>query len=148
MARYKLIIEYDGSELVGWQRQPNGDSVQAALERAIERFSGETVTVWGAGRTDAGVHALGQVAHIDLARPFRLDEIRNAINFHIDPAPVAVLSVEPVADSFDARRPARSRHYLYRILNRRAPPILDRRRVWHVRQRLDAAAMAEAAKNL
>ncbi len=146
MSRYKLTVEYDGTPFVGWQRQENGPSVQAALEAAIEAFCGETVRVQGAGRTDAGVHAIGQVAHLDLARerdPFRISE---ALNHHLKPAPVAVLAVETVADDFDARRSATARHYEYRILNRRAPPAIERDRVWHVTAPLDADAMHEAAR--
>ncbi|HWK44839.1 MAG TPA: tRNA pseudouridine(38-40) synthase TruA [Stellaceae bacterium] len=148
MPRYKLTIEYDGSGLVGWQRQPNGDSVQAFIEEAIPRFAGEAPRIWCAGRTDAGVHATGQVAHVDLVRAFPPHEVRNAINYHIRPAPIAVLSAEIVPDDFDARRSATGRRYLYRILNRRAPPALERGRIWHVGQILDAAAMAEAARRL
>jgi tRNA pseudouridine38-40 synthase len=145
MPRYKLTLEYDGSGLVGWQRQANGLSVQEVLETAIERFSGSRVTVHGAGRTDAGVHALGQAAHLDLPREAAPDVIRNALNHHVKPAAVAVLAVECVADGFDARRSATGRVYRYRILNRRAPPVLERGRVWHVGPPLDAEAMQEAA---
>ena len=148
MHRYKLTLEYDGTGLVGWQRQKNGVSVQGLLETAVERFCGSFVTVHGAGRTDAGVHALGQVAHIDLAAARAPETIRNAINHHLKPAAIAVLAVEPVADHFDARRSARSRVYRYRILNRRAPAALERGRVWHVGAPLDTAAMHEAAQLL
>ena len=132
MPRYKLTIEYDGGPFVGWQRQENGRSVQQAIEEAIAAFSGETVVVKGAGRTDAGVHALGQVAHIDLARDWPTDTVRDAINAHLRPEPVAILAAERVADDFDARFSAVKRHYLYRITDRRAPPALDRGRVWWV----------------
>ncbi len=148
MPRYKLTIEYDGGPFVGWQRQANGPSVQQAIEAAILAFSGETVVVKGAGRTDTGVHALGQVAHIDLARERTVDTVRDAINAHLRPAPVAILSAEAVEDDFDARFSAVKRHYLYRILDRRPPPVLDRGRVWHVPARLDAGAMHEAAQAL
>lgn len=148
MPRYRLILEYDGSALVGWQRQRNGLSVQEVLETAVERFCGETVTVHGAGRTDAGVHALGQAAHLDLPRAADPDIIRNALNFHVKPHAVAVLEAAPVGERFDARRSALGRHYRYRILNRRAPAVLDRGRVWHVGTPLDAAAMHEAAQLL
>ena len=148
MPRYKLTIEYDGGPFVGWQRQANGRSVQQALEEAILAFSGETVVVKGAGRTDTGVHALGQVAHIDLTGDWTPDTVRDAINAHLRPAPVAVLGAEAVSDGFDARFSAVKRHYLYRILDRRPPPVLDRRRVWHVRARLDAQAMHAAAQAL
>jgi tRNA pseudouridine38-40 synthase len=148
MPRYKLTVEYDGTGLVGWQRQAAGSSVQQILERAVERFCGEAVRVHGAGRTDAGVHALAQVAHLDLPRDASPDTIRGALNQHVRPAAISVLAVERVADTFDARRSARGRVYLYRILNRRPPPTLERGRVWHVGPRLDAAAMAHAARHL
>ncbi len=148
MPRYKLTIEYDGGGLVGWQRQANGLSVQEVLERAVERFCGEAVTVHGSGRTDAGVHALAQTAHLDLPREASPEVIRNALNHHVKPAAVAVLAVERVAESFDARRSARGRVYLYRILNRRPPPTLERGRVWHVGRRLDADTMQAAAQLL
>ena len=148
MPRYKLTIEYGGTGLVGWQRQANGLSVQEALETAFERFCGERVTVFGAGRTDAGVHALAQVAHIDLAREADSDVIRSAINHHLRPHAISVLDAAPAPPGFDARLSARSRRYLYRILNRRAPPALERGRVWHVAPPLDAVAMREGARHL
>jgi tRNA pseudouridine38-40 synthase len=148
MPRYKLTLEYDGSALVGWQRQKNGLSVQEVLETAVTRFCGESVVVHGAGRTDAGVHAMGQVAHVDLARDWAPLEMVGALNFHVRPAAVAILDVERVAASFDARRSARSRGYLYRIVNRRAPLAIERGRAWHVGPELDAAAMHEAAQAL
>jgi len=145
MPRFRLTIEYDGTGFVGWQRQANGLSIQESIEAAILAFCGETVTVRGAGRTDAGVHALGQVAHIDLARDWRADTVRDALNAMLRPAPISIVAAEPVGPAFDARFSARARHYLYRVVDRRAPPALDRDRVWHVRRPLDAAAMAEAA---
>ncbi len=148
MPRYKLTIEYDGTGLVGWQRQKSGLSVQAILEDAVERFCGEAVTVYGAGRTDAGVHALAQVAHLDLSRPADPEEIRGALNHHVKPHAVSVLAVEPAPDGFHARISARGRHYRYRILNRRPPPALERNRVWHVGVRLDVEAMREGARHL
>jgi tRNA pseudouridine38-40 synthase len=146
--RYKLTIEYDGTGLVGWQRQPNGLSVQAALETAVESFCGEKMTVHGAGRTDAGVHALAQAAHIDLAREHATDTIRSALNHFLRPAAISVLAVAAVAPDFDARRSATGRIYRYRILNRRPPPMLDRMRVWHVAPLLDLAAMQVGARHL
>jgi tRNA pseudouridine38-40 synthase len=146
--RYKLTIEYDGTGLVGWQRQPNGLSVQAALEDATEKFCSEKAKVHGAGRTDAGVHALAQVAHVDLARQHPLDTIRSALNHHLRPTPISVLAVEEAALEFDARRSAIGRVYRYRILNRRPPPMLDRMRVWHVAPPLDLAAMQSGAAHL
>jgi len=146
--RYKLTIEYDGTGLVGWQRQTNGLSVQEIVETAVQRFSGEAVRVHGAGRTDAGVHALAQVAHFDLTRDADPEEICGAVNFHVRPHAVSVLAVELAPPSFNARISARSRHYQYRILNRRSPPALERNRVWHVRPPLDISAMQEGARHL
>ena len=148
MPRYKLTIEYDGSGLVGWQRQPIGVSVQAALEDAFAKFCGERATVHGAGRTDAGVHALAQCAHVDLTREHAPDTVRGALNYHLRPAAISVLLVEAVGDDFDARRSAVGRAYRYRILNRRPPPVLDRLRVWHVAPPLDLTAMQEGTRHL
>ena len=148
MPRYKLTIEYDGGRYVGWQRQENGRSVQQAIEEAVTAFSGEIVVVKGAGRTDSGVHALGQVAHIDLARDWAADKVRDALNAHLRQETVAIVSAEAVAADFDARFSAVKRHYLYRILERRSPPVLDRGRVWWVAQRLDHEAMHAAAQAL
>ncbi len=148
MTRWRLTVEYDGGPFVGWQRQENGPSVQAALEGAIEAFSGEQVTLFGAGRTDSGVHALGQVAHFDLTKATDADTVRDAINFHLKPNPIAVLETEAVSDDFHARFSATGRHYRYRILNRRAPATLAAGRVWHVIPPLDPKAMAEAARHL
>ena len=148
MPRYKLTIEYDGTGLVGWQRQANGLSVQEALESAFERFCGERLTVFGAGRTDAGVHALAQVAHVDLAREADPEVIRSAINHHLRPHAISVIEATPAPPGFDARLSARNRRYLYRILNRRAPPALQRGRVWHVAPPLNPAAMQEGARHL
>ncbi len=148
MTRYKLVIEYDGTGFVGWQRQTNGLSVQEALERAAHGFCGEAVTAFAAGRTDAGVHALGQVVHVDIARETDTDTVRDALNAHLRPAPVAVLSAEAVPDDFHARFSAIGRSYLYRIVNRRAPLALDRDRAWQVAIDLDADAMHDAAQVL
>jgi tRNA pseudouridine38-40 synthase len=146
--RYKLTIEYDGAGLVGWQRQPQGLSVQEALETAVANFCGERVTVFGAGRTDAGVHALGQVAHLDLAREVRPDVLRGALNHYLRHTTISVLTVETTPAGFDARLTAIERVYVYRILNRRAPAALERGRVWRVAPPLDAEAMCEAAQHL
>jgi tRNA pseudouridine38-40 synthase len=148
MPRYKLTIEYDGGPFCGWQYQDNVPTVQAALEAAVTALSGEQVRVSGAGRTDAGVHALAQVAHVDLARAFRVDQVRDALNAHLRPQPIAVLSAEIVPGDFDARFSAVKRHYVYRIANRRANLALDVGRVWRVPQPLDAGAMQEAAQVL
>jgi tRNA pseudouridine38-40 synthase len=146
--RYRLTIEYCGTGFVGWQRQPNGLSIQEALETAIEKFCGERTTVFGAGRTDAGVHAAGQVAHVDLPREMPADTIRGAVNYHLKPHAISVIEVAPVPEDFDARRWAIERRYLYRILNRRAPPALERGRVWPVPPPLDVAAMQAGAAHL
>lgn len=148
MPRYRLTIEYDGTPFVGWQSQASGEGVQDHLREAIFKASGETVSVRGAGRTDSGVHAAGQVAHFDLARtwdPFRLKE---ALNFHLKPAPIVILDARHARDDFDARFSATARHYLYRILSRRAPPALERNRVWWVPIELDADKMQQAAQVL
>lgn len=148
MPRYKLTIEYDGTPYVGWQIQDNGPTIQGALTDAIAAFAGERVIVYGAGRTDAGVHALGQVAHIDLAKNWDADNVRDAANFHLRPRPIAVLTAEQVADDFDARFSAIKRHYLYSIVNRRADLALDVNRAWRVPRPLDTAAMHAAAQRL
>lgn len=148
MPRYKLTIEYDGTPFVGWQRQTNGLAVQQVLEEAVFAMSGERVIVNSAGRTDAGVHALAQVAHVDLSREWRIDSVRAALNAHMRAHPVSVIACEAVGPDFDARFSATRRHYRYVILNRRAPPALERGRVWHVARRLDAAAMHDAAQLL
>jgi len=148
MPRYKVIVEYDGAPFAGWQYQENSPSVQRAIMRAIEAFSGETVMVQGAGRTDAGVHALGQVAHFDLASERDTDTVRDAINAHLRPLPVAILSAEKVPGDFDARRSAVRRHYLYRIANRRPDLAIERGRAWRLPRRLDAEAMHAAAQRL
>ncbi len=148
MPRYKLVIEYDGTPFTGWQHQQNGRSVQQAVEEAIQRFAGEAVRIQCAGRTDAGVHATHQVAHVDLARDWRTDTVRDATNAHLRPEPIAVVSADVVQESFNARMSAVKRHYIYRILNRRAPAALELNRVWAVPWRLDAALMHEAAQHL
>jgi tRNA pseudouridine38-40 synthase len=148
MPRWRLTIEYDGTGLCGWQRQANGPSVQQALETAVQKFCGERVTVFGAGRTDAGVHALGQVAHLDLGRETSGEVLRSALNHHLRPLAVSVLAAASVPANFDARLSALARVYRYRVLNRRAPPAVERGRVWHVAPPLDAAAMQTGAAHL
>jgi len=152
MTRWALLIEYDGSPFVGWQRQAVGLSVQDVLEAAARRLSGGApVASVTAGRTDAGVHAAGQVAHIDLpdgTRPLEPRSLRDALNFHMKPHPVVVLQAAAVAPDWSARFSADRRRYLYRILNRPARPALADKRVWHVKQALDAGAMQEAAQRL
>jgi tRNA pseudouridine38-40 synthase len=146
--RYKLLIEYDGTPFVGWQSQENGLSVQAVITAAFAAFAGESVRLQGAGRTDAGVHAMGQAAHVDLGKDWDTDTVRDAVNAHLRPHPVAVLAAERAPDAFDARFSARARQYLYRILNRRADLALDRERAWRVPRPLDASAMHAAAQRL
>lgn len=150
MPRYRLDIEYDGTAYAGWQRQDGPATVQGAIEQAIKGFSGEDVTLRGAGRTDAGVHATGQVGHVDLTKTWRDDTVRDAINAHLQMAgaAVAILAAYAVPDDFDARFSATGRQYLYRILNRRAPAALERNRVWVVQKKIDADAMHEAAQVL
>ena len=148
MPRYKLIIEYDGAPFSGWQIQDNGPSVQGALEDAVQAICGEQVRVHGAGRTDAGVHALGQVAHCDIAKHFVPGRFRDGLNAHLRPHPIGVLSAEVVDDSFEARFSAKRRHYLYRIANRRANLALDIGRAWRLPRPLDVEAMHAAAQRL
>ena len=148
MPRYKLIIEYDGTPFAGWQVQSEDPTVQGALREAISKFTGEWVTPRGAGRTDSGVHALGQVAHVDLTKDWAPGRVQDAINYHLRPAPCAVLSCALVSPDFDARFSAVARHYVYRILTRRAPPVLERDRVWWLTHDLDRDAMQAAARHL
>jgi tRNA pseudouridine38-40 synthase len=148
MPRYKLLIEYDGTPFAGWQIQANGASVQGALTAALEAFCGERAHVQGAGRTDAGVHALGQVAHVDLGKEADPEALRDALNAHLRPHPIAVLEAAVVAQEFDARFSATRRHYLYRIVNRRADLAIDRARAWRIARPLDAQSMHVAAQHL
>jgi tRNA pseudouridine38-40 synthase len=148
MPRYKLTIEYDGTEFVGWQRQENGYSVQAAIEKAAKDYCQVDTLVQGAGRTDSGVHALGQVAHVDLPRSDSPAVVANALNAHLRPQPVAIIKAELAEDGFHARFSAVERIYEYRILNRSARPALDTNRVWWVSVRLDEDAMHRAAQCL
>ncbi|MEQ7872587.1 tRNA pseudouridine(38-40) synthase TruA [Sphingomonas sp. ASV193] len=148
MTRWRLTIEYDGAPFMGWQRQDHGPSVQQALEEAIEQMTGEPVRLHAAGRTDAGVHALGMAAHVDIDRPLTAHRLREGVNALARPAPVAILAAEPVADDWHARFSCTGRRYLYRLLARRAPPALDRGRVWHLALPLDDEAMREAAAHL
>ena len=148
MPRYRLTLEYDGTPFCGWQRQRDQMSVQEVLETAISRFSGETVTTQAAGRTDSGVHATGQVVHFDLEQEREPLKVREALNHHLKPHPVAVIEASAVDLSFEARFSATARRYQYRILNRRARPALDTHRVWHVAVALDADLMHEAAQSI
>lgn len=149
MQRWKLTIEYDGTDFSGWQRQENALSVQECIEKAIFGFCGETVTLHVAGRTDAGVHALGQVAHVDLEKQSDEKTVRDAINAHLRPRPIAVVKAEPVSQEFHARFGALKRIYCYKIItNRWAPLTLQKNRAWHVKRELDAFAMQAGAKHL
>jgi tRNA pseudouridine38-40 synthase len=148
MPRYKLIVEYDGTPYAGWQHQAKHRSVQQAIEEAILAFSGETIRIRAAGRTDAGVHASHQVIDLDLTRDWKTDTVRDAINAYLKPEPVAILSAEQVAPEFSARMDAIKRHYCYRILNRRPQPALERNRVWHIVWPLDADIMHHEAQTL
>ncbi len=150
MTRYKMIIEYDGTNLVGWQKQQEGDSVQSLLETALYNFSHQKIDIFAAGRTDAGVHALAQVVHFDLNTNMELFRMREAFNAHLRDmrAPVAVLDIIPVDDNFHARFSAKGRGYIYRILNRRAHTVLLENRVWHVGFPLDVKKMRQGAKYL
>jgi tRNA pseudouridine38-40 synthase len=148
MPRYKLTIEYDGTPFRGWQVQNDDLTVQGALQAAARALSGEDVLVYGAGRTDAGVHALGQVAHLDLTKAFRADQVRDGLNAHLRPHPIGVLAVEIVDQSFEARFSAIRRHYRYRIVNRRADLAIDLGRAWRVPKPLDTGEMHRAAQCL
>ena len=148
MQRFRLIIEYDGTAFVGWQRQCNGLAVQQTIEAAIFAIEGRAVVARAAGRTDAGVHATGQCVHADFAKAWRGDQLRDALNAHLRPHRVAIVLAVAVPDDFDARHSAIRRSYLYRICNRRAPLTLQAQRMWLVKRRLDAAAMHQAAQNL
>ena len=148
MTRWKLTIEYDGGPFMGWQRQDHGPSVQQALEEAIHRMTGELTAVHAAGRTDAGVHALAMSAHVDIERTLTEHRLREGLNALVRPQPISILAAEPVADDWHARFSCVGREYCYRILNRRAPPALERGRVWHIGVPLDAEAMSQGAEQL
>ena len=148
MPRYKLIVEYDGRPFAGWQIQADQLTVQGLLTAAVEALSGDKTLVQGAGRTDAGVHARAQVAHADLTKEWDTDTIRDGLNAHLRPHPIAILAAERAADDFNARTSAIRRHYLYRIINRRADLTLEAGRAWRVPRPLDAAAMHKAAQRL
>lgn len=149
MNRYKILIEYEGTNYSGWQIQKNSPSIQQAIETAIKKFSGQKVTIWCAGRTDAGVHALAQVAHFDLNHDtYQPQTIINAINYYLKPQPIVILDCALVSNDFHARFAAVKRHYEYIILNRVSSPALEKNRVWHIRKDLDVASMQEAATHL
>lgn len=148
MPRYRLVVEYDGRPYRGFQAQAELPSVQTAIERAVEAFSGESIRLAAAGRTDTGVHATGQVVHIDLTRPWRPQVVRDALNAHLGQEPIAILSAEIAGEGWHARFSATERRYIYRILNRIPPPALDKGQVWHVKKPLDVEAMHAAAQAL
>ena len=148
MPRYRLLVEYDGRPYHGFQAQAALASVQGSIERAVKAFCGEALRLQAAGRTDAGVHALGQVVHIDLEKDWKPEVVRNALNAHLVPEPISILEASVAPDGWHARFSATERRYLYRILNRASPPALDQGRVWHVKKPLDAGAMHEAAQVL
>ena len=147
MAKYKIIVEYDGTDFVGWQKQENGPSIQSSLEDAIKKITSETVSVFGAGRTDSGVHAKGQVAHFELSKNISLDNIRDGINQHLRPLPIAILGVKEVDDDFHARFSAKLRTYEYLIINRRAPLTFNKNLAWGVFKKLNMDAMKDAASD-
>ena len=148
MTRWRLTVEFDGGPFMGWQRQDHGPSVQQSLEEALERMTGERAAFTAAGRTDAGVHALAMPAHVDVTKALTAHRLREGLNALVRPQPISVLDVEEVADDWHARFSCTGRRYVYRILNRRAPPALDRGRVWHIAVPLGVEAMAEGAKLL
>jgi len=148
MPRYRLTLEYDGRPYHGFQAQTNLASVQGSIERAVKAFCGQTLRLHAAGRTDTGVHATGQVIHVDLEKDWRPEVVRDALNAHLVPEPIVVLDAAVAPDDWHARFSATGRRYLYRILNRKAPPGLDQGRVWHVKKPLDAEAMHAAAQIL
>ena len=148
MNRYKLLIEYDGRPFSGWQRQADMPTVQGRLEEACEALTGSPATVFGAGRTDSGVHARGQVAHVGFSKPVPVRKIADALNAHLRPDPIAVLHAAETDERFDARRSATRRHYRYTIINRRAPVTLEKGLAWRVPMKLDAETMHDAAQAL
>lgn len=148
MPRYKLIIEYDGTDYHGWQRQQDLPTIQGEVEKAAQRLCGGPLTLHCSGRTDTGVHALGQVAHVDFPRYYAPFKIRDAINFYLKPHPIAVLRVEEVDDTFHARFSTQERSYVYRIINRYAPLTVEKGRAWQIPKKLDVEAMHDAAQVL
>jgi tRNA pseudouridine38-40 synthase len=148
MTRWKLTIEYDGGPFMGWQRQEHGPSVQQALEEALQRMTGEQAQFTAAGRTDAGVHALAMSAHVDVMKPLTPHRLREGLNALVRPDPISILDAAEVPDDWHARFSCIGRRYLFRILNRRAPPALDAGRVWHIAVPLDVKAMRQGAAHL
>ena len=148
MTRWRLTIEYDGGPFMGWQRQEHGPSVQQTLEEALERMTGQRAAFTAAGRTDAGVHAFAMPVHVDVTKSLTSHRLREGLNALVRPQPISVLEVEEVADDWHARFSCTGRRYLYRVLNRRAPPALDRGRAWHIAVPLDIEAMQQGAAML
>lgn len=148
MPRFRITVEYDGVPYIGWQRQDNGPSIQAGLEAAVLQLTGEPAVVYGAGRTDGGVHAKAQIAHFDLSKDWRLDKIRDGINFYLRPNPIIVLEAEQAEPEFHSRFDAIYRHYVYQIVNRHSPLTFGRELAWHVKRPLDVEAMNEGAQHL
>ncbi|MGH6659758.1 MAG: tRNA pseudouridine(38-40) synthase TruA [Sphingomicrobium sp.] len=148
MTRWRLTVEFDGTPFMGWQRQDHGPSVQQALEEALARMTGQPAAFTAAGRTDAGVHALAMPVHVDIAKDLSAHRLREGLNALVRPHPISILEAEPVANDWHARFSCTGRRYLYRILSRRAPPALERSRIWHIGEPLDIGAMQEAARHL
>ena len=148
MPRYKCTVEYNGTGFSGWQKQKDAPTIQLCIEEALHAFCGQELTIYTAGRTDAGVHAIGQVFHVDIEPAYPIERIQGALNFYLHGHAVAILSVETVDATFHARFSAKKRHYQYHILNRRSPAVLDHLRMWHVPWALDAHAMQDAANHL
>ena len=147
MHKYKITLEYDGTDYVGWQRQENGNSIQASLEKAIEKFTLEKATVFAAGRTDAGVHAKGQVAHFDINKNFTIDNIRDGLNQHLRPQPISIIKVEKVTEEFHARFSANYKIYEYLIVNRRSPLTIEKNRAWLVFKKLNLNKMQKESSH-
>ena len=141
MTKYKIVIEYDGSNYVGWQRQDNGLSIQGSIEQAVKKLTEENISLFGSGRTDAGVHALGQVAHFYLNKEFNTDNMRDGLNQYLRPQPIAILAAKEVEENFHARFSAKNRTYEYIITNRRAPLTINKNKSWGVFKKLDIQKM-------
>ena len=145
MPRYKIIVEYEGTDFVGWQRQQNGTSIQSSIEEALKKLSNENITLYGAGRTDAGVHAKGQVAHFEIMKEIPVDNIRDGLNQYLRKLPIAILESEIVDKNFNARFSAKLRKYQYKIINRRSPLTIEKKHFWGVFKKLNIQNMKESA---
>jgi len=144
MLRYKCVVEYDGTNFVGWQRQLNGRSVQQAIEESLKKYLNTSIVITGAGRTDAGVHATGQVFHFDIDKELRNEEIKDALNFHLKDELISILDASKVDNNFDARRSAKKRTYKYSILNRDSPPSISKNKAWYIKKKLNENSMKDA----